>query len=302
MCTEIFIIAVSGGVDSVVLLDLLYKKKIPEFAGAEFVVAHFDHGAREDSASDAAFVEELAKRYGLQFECDRVELREGVSEEEARIARYEFLRSVQKKHRAEAIITAHHQDDVVETAIINIVRGTGWRGLASLDSTTKIKRPLLAMTKKEILDYARQYELVWREDSTNSDEQYLRNHIRRKLIPAAQAKDATFQAKLIKHVVLAKEHKLAIDNEVDQLLSKKAELGEKQITIKRYDLIMWPGNVACEVVYRVLLRLDSDWHPSRFHIHQVVHFVKTAQPKKVYQLSKQLIVEVNKEVAQFKKV
>lgn len=168
-----YIVAVSGGVDSVVLLDVLSKQ-----ADREIVVAHFDHGIRPDSARDAQFVATLARRYGHAFETMREELGESASEELARDRRYRFLRNVARRHQG-VIVTAHHADDVVETVAINLTRGTGWRGLAVLDSD--VQRPLIDMTKRELIEYAKEYGLVWREDSTNASDAYLRNRLRRKM-------------------------------------------------------------------------------------------------------------------------
>jgi len=165
-----YVVAVSGGIDSVVLLDILSRQP-----GVELVVAHFDHGIRKDSNIDAIFVAGLAIKYGLPFETKREELGPNVSEDVARTRRYKFLRDVAKKHDAQ-IVTAHHADDVIETIIINLLRGTGWRGLAVLDSD--VKRLLTGISKTEIKEYARANNLTWREDSTNSDDRYLRNRIR----------------------------------------------------------------------------------------------------------------------------
>lgn len=170
-------VAVSGGVDSVSLLHGL--RALPE---AELVVAHFDHGIRPDSAADCRFVEALAGRYGLPFYAAEGRLGPRASEAEARQARYEFLRKVKRQAGARAIVTAHHQDDVLETAVINLLRGTGRRGLSSLRSREDIERPLLTISKAKILQYARENRLEWREDSTNTDETYLRNYVRRQVI------------------------------------------------------------------------------------------------------------------------
>lgn len=167
-----YIIAVSGGVDSVVLLHMLAAQ-----ANRKLVVAHFDHGIRSDSADDAEFVRSLAEAYGFEYEIRREELGAKASEEVARNRRYAFLRDVAKKHNA-AIVTAHHADDVIETIAINFIRGTGWRGLAVLDSD--IERPLIDMSKQDIHAYAEQHNIVWHEDSTNASDAYLRNRLRRK--------------------------------------------------------------------------------------------------------------------------
>jgi len=169
-----YVLAVSGGVDSVVLLDMFIKRC--RVTPCKLVVAHFDHGIRTDSADDAEFVGKLAEKYGLEFETRREELGPDASEATARHHRYAFLREVAKKHSAE-IVTAHHIDDVIETIAINLTRGTGWRGLAVLDSG--VARPLTNMTKTEIVNYAKQNKLEWREDATNQTDDYLRNRIRK---------------------------------------------------------------------------------------------------------------------------
>src|SRR3990172_5722177 len=123
-----YVVAVSGGVDSVVLLHLLVQKgQRAEGRGQSkynFIVAHFDHGIREDSKLDRELVQELAKKYNLPFVYNQGNLGPKASEATARDARYAFLNKVKDSVSAQAIITAHHQDDVLETAIINLLRGT----------------------------------------------------------------------------------------------------------------------------------------------------------------------------------
>ena len=170
------VVAVSGGVDSVVLLDMLVRP-----GRYALVVAHFDHGIRDDSAADARFVEGLADFYGLPFETRREELGPNASEELARTRRYAFLQEVADRHGAQ-IATAHHMNDIAETIAINLTRGTGWRGLAVMDSEhIRINRPLLNKTKQELVAYALEHHLEWCEDSTNHSDVYLRNRIRRKV-------------------------------------------------------------------------------------------------------------------------
>src|SRR5690554_6827257 len=101
-----YIVAVSGGVDSMVLLDMMHSR-----GDAEIIVAHFDHGIREDSAEDAEFVAKAAEGYGYLFESTREELGKNASEALAREKRYAFLRDLAKKYDAQ-IVTAHHLDDL----------------------------------------------------------------------------------------------------------------------------------------------------------------------------------------------
>lgn len=183
---NVYIVAVSGGVDSVVLLHKIIanvdKTSTLSIKTPKYVIAHFDHGIRSDSNLDAEFVAKLAEKYGLEFELGKGNLGVEASEAQARRARYNFLRSVKEKHKASKIITAHHQDDVLESMVINIVRGTGPRGLSPM-STKDILRPLINSRKEDLIKYAKEKNLIWREDSTNTDEKYLRNKLRKKVMP-----------------------------------------------------------------------------------------------------------------------
>jgi tRNA(Ile)-lysidine synthetase-like protein len=195
-----YVVAVSGGIDSMVLLDLLAHMADSTKLSAkdqsntakdyqlsaisyELIVAHFDHGIRPDSAQDRQLVQTAAERYGLSYIYEEAALGPNASEATARQARYAFLRKVKTAQGADAIVTAHHQDDALETAIINILRGTGRKGLSSLQTAGDIVRPLLHLTKADIYDYAQAHpQITWREDSTNADDRYLRNYVRHQLI------------------------------------------------------------------------------------------------------------------------
>ena len=166
------ILAVSGGIDSIVMLHMFR-------ADPDVVVAHFDHGIRPNSAEDCAFVAHQAEKYGLPFYSKRAELGANCSEDTARVARYAFLRELTQKLDGQ-IYTAHHRDDVVETMAINLIRGTGWRGIAPFWGDD-IKRPLIELTKKDIYRYATEHQLTFRQDQTNTEDAYLRNRVRQAL-------------------------------------------------------------------------------------------------------------------------
>ena len=168
------LIAVSGGVDSVVLLDSVLRH-----GQDEVVVAHFDHGIRAESAADARFVAGLARRYNVPYVTRREELGPVASEDVARQRRYQFLFDA-AAHWGGRVTTAHHQDDMIETIALNLQRGTRWRGLAAMGDQ-RIERPLLEWTKQDIYDYALRHRLEWVEDATNQSSAYLRNQLRRQL-------------------------------------------------------------------------------------------------------------------------
>ena len=205
-----YVVAVSGGVDSMVLLDLLRQKP-----ALELIVAHFDHGMRDDSATDRLLVQQVAKSYGLPYDFAEGKLGANASEATARQARYAYLRQIMKEHDASAIITAHHQDDLLETAILNLLRGTGRKGLSSLRSTAEIKRPLLKTSKAQITEYAEKNQLQWHEDSTNQDESYLRNYVRLRLLPRLATAEKN---QLLDIITKAAQTNQQLDNELSHLL------------------------------------------------------------------------------------
>lgn len=171
-----YVLAVSGGVDSMVLLDLLAKQP-----GIELVVAHFNHGMRPEALQDEQFVSQKANQLEVVFEAGYGRLGAAASEDAARKARYKFLYAAQGKYKAKAVITAHHQDDLIETALLNSLRGTGRKGITAILSNETVLRPLLGYSKDEIILYARQNHIEWREDSTNNNALYLRNRLRSNL-------------------------------------------------------------------------------------------------------------------------
>ncbi len=263
-----YLVAVSGGIDSVVLLDMLAEK-----GGHELTVAHFDHGIREDSAADARFVRGLAAKYGLPFVMRREELGAQASEELARARRYAFLHEEAEKRGAK-IVTAHHADDVVETVAINLLRGTGWRGLAVLDNP-QVFRPLLALTKEEIREHARKKRLEWVEDSTNEGVKYLRNRVRRAI--AAELSGGAKQEVLERwrgQLALKKE----IGGEVAAYIRDDREYG-------RHYLIQIDPTVACELL-RAAVFAASGVSPMRPQAERALLAVKTARPGTAFELAR----------------
>lgn len=231
-----YIVAVSGGVDSVVLLHILR-----DFSDAELVVAHFDHGMRPDSSDDRQFVESLAQTYELPFVYQEGELGFGASEATARQARYDFLEKARREHNAQAIITAHHQDDVLETAIINMLRGTGRKGLSALGDRPGLRRPLLKVPKKDLTGYADRHGLEWREDSTNTDQTYLRNYIRHRLLPRFDEQNRQEFLDLITH---SQDH----NDQLDDMLAGQIREQSSEDGLDRRWFGQLPHQVALEVM------------------------------------------------------
>ena len=176
-----YVVAVSGGVDSMVLLDIMATA--PPRRGYKLVVAHFDHAMRPESAADAQFVAEAARGYGAQLVFARSE-RALTSEAQARDARHAFFQDVLRERPDHCLVTAHHQDDLIETSLLNLTRGTGWEGLAPFNKGD-IVRPLLPVSRTQIVAYAKHHHLWWHEDPTNADRSNPRNFLRHELLAGA---------------------------------------------------------------------------------------------------------------------
>ncbi|MBQ3294674.1 tRNA lysidine(34) synthetase TilS [Candidatus Saccharibacteria bacterium] len=234
------ILAVSGGVDSMVMLDLMKR----EFFVDELVVATFDHGTRESAKADVEFVSENC---GLKIYKGVAELGAGASEEGARKKRYEFLREVAFEEKGE-IWTAHHLDDLVETVVINFLRGTGVRGLAALNASG-VRRPFLDGTfgkvfdKRKILEYAAKREVVFRQDPTNASDEYLRNRVRPKVLEMSWAEK-------MKIYELWQKQK-QIMREIDELIEN---LLPEDLRLERAWFREMPDEVAMEMLRAALMR------------------------------------------------
>jgi len=286
-----YIVAVSGGVDSVVLLHKLTshtQNAAPQLPSTnpqppKYIVAHFDHGIREDSGSDAEFVKSLADNFGLIYELGKGNLGKGTSEATARDARYKFLRGVMKKHGADKIITAHHQDDVIESMVINMIRGTGARGLNPMSGSPDILRPLIHKTKQDLTDYAEEHGLVWHEDSTNLDEKYLRNYVRLRLMPNLEP---------------AREKMLAIQKLVDgtyhDVDMRITSLLPKQNVLSRSWFVCLPYAVQKEIIRAWLIRCGVEGL-DKSTIERVVTGCKTLPINKQIDISGKLWLKSEKQ-------
>lgn len=197
---ERYAVACSGGADSLALLHAASACFGPE----KVVALHFDHGIRgSESAEDAAFCEKFAKDLGVKFFLGKAEAGlladppKGENQEAlARKLRYLWFAEVCEKENIPCLLTAHHADDVAETMLMHLMRGSGLKGLAGLNESAKINelfkdiacdltvcRPLLKFKARDCVNYCLEHKLAYRTDSTNSDQSYTRNWLRHEIIP-----------------------------------------------------------------------------------------------------------------------
>lgn len=179
------LIAISGGIDSCVLAHIFYKLKY------DISLAHCNFMLRgKESNKDEIFVKELGEKlqvttYTIQFDTEKIASEKGISTQmAARELRYNWFKQLSKENNIDYILTAHQKDDVFETFLINLTRGTGLDGLTGIPEINgNIVRPMLQFTRNEILIFATKHKLKWREDSSNSSIKYFRNKVRHKVVP-----------------------------------------------------------------------------------------------------------------------
>ena len=219
----LLVVAVSGGADSLCLLHVLQRLCGPgrRYPLITLHVAHLDHQLRgEVSMHEAREVARIAQDWGLPYTLGTADVRTLATrehrslEEAARIARYQFLRSVAQ---GQPIAVAHHRDDQVETLLLHWLRGEGPGGMVGLQPRQQdIIRPLLAVTRDEILAYCAQYALHPMEDASNTDTRYLRNRIRHQLLPLLEEMNPGFRSTLLRNAEVARVDYAWLQTEVEQ--------------------------------------------------------------------------------------
>jgi tRNA(Ile)-lysidine synthase len=219
--------ALSGGPDSVALLDALLRAG--RKSGVNVVAAHLDHALRKDSRADAQFCEELCDRLKVRLRSGRGHpsakaLRDGGLEEAARLTRYSFLRRVAREEHASAIVLGHTLDDQAETVLMRLVRGSGALGLSAMKPWDgELLRPLLDTRREAIMAHLSASRLPYRSDPTNADTAFIRNRVRHELIPMLEQRFNPNIAEALGRTArtLAEEH-AALREVAAQLLDRAA--------------------------------------------------------------------------------
>lgn len=283
-----YVVAVSGGIDSMSLLFALCQR-----TDLKLIVAHVNHGIRDDGDKDAELILRFCTSHNIIYEYKELHLGPTASEERARQARYEFLQSCRTKYHADAIITAHHQDDLVETALINMLRGTGWRGLAPFTHALDIKRPLLDVTKKEIATYASAHNIAWRLDSTNADQRYLRNYVRQTVMPLLNKQNPKWRSSLLQLIRKNQQLRRTIEAELDNYLTSQLLNSGGQWVTRRYIWCMLPGPI-CYELFQHMCRKSIGNSVVRELAESALVFAKTGLPNKIMPINNQWRLRVTR--------
>lgn len=280
-----YILAVSGGVDSMALLDAFNVSA--KGKGYNLIVAHFDHGMRAESAEDATFVRSSTKSLGLMFETSKAQIKLK-NEAEARIARYEYLKNVAKKLKANAIITAHHQDDLIETSLLNLARGSGRAGLVPFTSKNPL-RPFQKISRTAIVEYAIYRKLAWREDDSNGDISNPRNFIRIKLLTTAPVNWKSNYLQAINEL-----RQLNVD--ITSQLTSQVNFDETERTsqFSRSRFMSYSLEECSELLIVATKKIDSNIELDQRLVYELVLFGKTAKPGRKRPLRSTIVMEINR--------
>jgi len=281
------LVAVSGGRDSMVLLDLCCRATAG--TGIELVVAHVNHGLRgQESEADERLVREAARRAGLEFRSRRVEPEADRAksnsrsrptlEEAARNQRRAALTSIADEADCRWIATAHHAADQAETVLLRILRGTGPDGLAAMDSRSPDGRwlkPLLEVLPEEIEEWATQHEIGWREDESNRDPAFARNRLRHDWLPGLSE---NFNPQLLRALGNLAEAQRRdrewIDGLVREAAKERIEVGPAgiQLAIDGWEQI--PEALARRLVRFALIEAGLGRDVTRVHLLRALEFLR----------------------------
>ena len=248
-----YLLAISGGVDSVVLCYLFQN------LGLKFELAHCNFNLRgKESEGDEEFVKNLASQLKVKFNVIPFETKELAKKEKlstqeaARKLRYNWFENLRREKKSDFVVVGTHKSDETETMLINLIRGAGIRGLHGiLPNNNGIIRPLLSVARKEIMDWANSNNLKWREDSSNESDNYMRNNIRHRIIPPLKEIRENIEEQFSESAQAIRDYQQVLENEIARLkptimtcekeywkIDKSALLALKPTYVYLYELLI----------------------------------------------------------------
>ena len=282
-----YLLAVSGGIDSMVLFDLFFKNNI------NFSVASCNFQLRgKDSDNDLKFVENICIKnsinlYSTVLDVDKFSTMRKISTQmAARELRYVFFKKILEKHKYSYIVTAHHLDDNIETIIFNFIKSTGYKGLVGIPfNKNKILRPLINTSKEEIEDYAVSNNISWRLDKSNNSNKYSRNKIRNEVIPLLKEINPSLGKSLTESLKRIQKLSHDIKTRIDLFIQKFVDFKDDYINIKK-DFI--------DDIEKYEILLFDFFHDYGFNYSQIENIIKSLKAKnqkKFISLNYELIIE-----------
>ena len=278
------VVGLSGGADSVALLDALASLR--RRRGFRVVAAHLDHRLRPGSAEDAAFCEALCARLDVPLRTGAADVRaraareRGGLEQAARRERYAFLRRVEDEEGAVAVAVAHTRDDQAETLLLRLLRGAGATGLAGMRPRSgDVVRPLLGVSRQEVLAHLRERGLAWREDPSNADTAHRRNRVRLELLPYLEERfNPGIRAALARTASLLADEAAHVRAGAEALLAGIAREEGGALLLRRPPLADAPSAVARAAIRQALLRAGGLAQVGALHVDTILQMARAKAP------------------------
>jgi tRNA(Ile)-lysidine synthase len=278
------VVGLSGGADSVALVDALASLR--RRRGFRLVAAHLDHRLRPGSAEDAAFCAALCAQLDVPFRTGAADVRaraareKGGLEQAARRERYAFLRRVKDDEAAAAIAVAHTRDDQAETLLLRLLRGAGATGLAGMRSRAgDVVRPLLSVSRPEVLAHLRERGLGWREDPSNADPLHRRNRVRHELIPYLEERfNPGIRATLARTAALLADEAAYVRAEAEALVARISREEDGALALRRASLAEAPPAVARAAIRQALLQAGGLKQVGALHVERILQLARAKAP------------------------
>ena len=255
---DVVVVGTSGGPDSMALLYILNEFK--NIMDLKLVCAHLNHNKRAESDQEQAGLSEFCKKNKIIFECKKVEKwGDDNFENEARTVRYAFFEKLVEKYNAKYLMTAHHADDLMETILMRIVRGSTLKGYSGFSRIVdkgnyKIVRPLLTLTKAEIEEFCKKNKIKYFVDKSNFDLKYTRNRYRHELLPFLKNENPNVHKKFIKFSEILLENSNYINKEVDKVFNKVFQNGI--LDIEKF--VVLDKIIQTNIIYTILEKIYGD--------------------------------------------
>jgi tRNA(Ile)-lysidine synthase len=306
------LVGVSGGADSIALLHALHWfSRVQNYS---LIVVHINHMSRgKDSDADADFVESIAEKLKLPFYLKKIDV--GIErlqlktsfQDAARIIRYQFFEETLQATGGNKVALGHSADDQVETILMNIVRGTGLKGLAGIPQVRGyIIRPFLEIHRKDLEIYLEEKDISFRDDSSNSDKKYLRNRIRHELIPHLETYNPGIRKCLQEMSGIAREEDFLLSQMVRDIFKKKSrflEGSEQNIVWGINDFQSYPLALRQRLVREIFCRITGDMQAiTAHHVQQIINLFNSPKSGKALNIPRGVTVTCSYDSVLFSKV
>lgn len=274
---EYVVIGVSTGPDSMALLNLLIKN-----IDKKIVCAHINHSVRKESNEEAKYLENYCKDYNLIFEYYKIDSYEQNNfENEARTKRYAFYEEILKKYHSHTLFLAHHGDDLIETVLMKIIRGSNLEGYAGIKtysnlSNYRIIRPLLSITKEDIIKYNNINNIKYFTDNTNEDTNYTRNRIRKNILPLLKKENPNVHKSFLKYSNTIQEYYNYIEDYTKKIIKEKYNSHTINIEVFKKEHLFIQKNIIYYILSEIYQNKDNIIKEN--HVTSIINLINNNKP------------------------